>query len=413
MDEGAMEEGNMGKTGLPRRQFLKTAALTGAAMGALAVGRGADEAGAARRRTSSAARVPRKELGTTGATVPIIQLGTSQRLDQTYDRVMHRVFKHGVDAFDTALSYGWGSSHRAIATFIGQMGDRKKLWLTSKSNAWSVGGLVKDADKALDTLETDYLDLYLLHSVDSLDMLAPEFLKAGERLRKSGKTRFFGFSCHDGRVVRLMNYAAKVGGIDAILFRYNFRRYGDLELNRAIDRCKKAGIGLVAMKTNGAVPARAEKVVAFRSRNFTLGQAKLKSVWADERIDSVLSEMDSLRVAKENIAAAKSGASLTAGEVHQLNRLAALTAHLACNGCAHLCEAAAGGRLAIADPLRFLSYHEAYGDTERARRLYNALPKNRLDVGGASLTAAMAACPQGINIAGRLAQARRALLAQG
>ena len=85
-----------------------------------------------------------------------------------------------------------------------------------------------------------------------------------------------------------MNHAARTGGIDAILFSYNFRYYGDLELDRAIDACKNAGIGLIAMKTYGAVPEDAEEVIQFTSENFTLGQAKLKSVWADERIDTVL-----------------------------------------------------------------------------------------------------------------------------
>ena len=62
----------------------------------------------------------------------------------------------------------------------------------------------------------------------------------------------------------------RVGGIDAILFRYSFRRYGDLELNRAIEACHKAGIGLMAMKTMGSVPAELEAVAEFESKQFTL-----------------------------------------------------------------------------------------------------------------------------------------------
>jgi hypothetical protein len=269
--------------------------------------------------------------------------------------------------------------------------------------------LIKGIDAALEQLQTDYLDLYLMHGIDSVRMLEQPFLEAGERLRRSGKTRFFGFSCHAGNVVELLNKAAQVGGIDAILFRYNFRRYGDRELNLAIDNCKRAGIGLLAMKTMGSIPPDMEDVVQFRSRNFTLAQAKLKSVWADERIDSLVSEMDSVRVARENIAAAKSQTPLTAQESHQLNQLAALTANYACNGCSHLCEAAVGGKGAVEAPLRYLMYYECYGKTQRARELYNRIPPAARSLEPGELRKAAAACPQGIDIAARLHLARTVL----
>ncbi len=397
-----MEEKRIG-----RRTFLKAAAVSTAVVSATNLSKAtpAVAQGNALPKTG----IPHKELGTTGVKVPILHLGTAQRLDPVYDKIMHRCFKEGVTWFDTALSYGWGASHRAIANFLTQIKDRKKMWLTSKSGSGSPRGLTEDLDECLEELKTDYLDLYLMHGIDDEDMLEPEFIRLGDQLRKSGKTKFFGFSCHDGNVVELMNKAAKVGGIDAILFRYNFRRYGDRELNLAIDACKKAGIGLIAMKTNGSVPSSIEKVAQFRSDNFTLGQAKLKSVWADERIDSVVSEMDSIRVTRENIAAAKSEKHLTATESHQLNQLAALTANYACNGCDHICETIMDQKVAIADSLRFLMYHECYGKTERARQLYNEIPVQARMCETEQLQKAAAVCPQGIDIAARLQQAQMEL----
>ncbi len=209
--------------------------------------------------------------------------------------------------------------------------------------------------------------------------------------------------------MELLTKAARVGGIDAILFRYNFRRYGDLELNRAMDACKKAGIGLIAMKTNASVPSNLESVAQFRSEEFTLGQAKLKSVWADERVDAIVSEMDSIRVVRENIAAAKTEKLLSANEWHQLNQLAALTAGHACNGCSQFCETVVGNQAAIADSLRFLMYYECYEKKEQARELFRSIPPESRRFDQMDLAQASTACPQGINLATRLCEAQTVL----
>jgi len=392
-----------------RRRFLKTALASATTAGAASLPLlGLAEEGAAATTTVKTG-IPTRELGKTGVQVPILHLGTAQRLDPTYDKVMHRSFQEGVTWFDTALSYGWGASHRAIANFLTQIGDRKRLWLTSKSGSERVSGLQEGIDEALAELGTDYLDLYLMHGIDDRRMLDREYLALGERLKAQGKTRFFGFSCHDGNVVELMNRAAEVGGIDAIMFRYNFRRYGDMELNRAIDACHRAGVGLIAMKTQGSVPRDLESVAGFQSKEFTLGQAKLKSVWADERIDSIVSEMDSVRYVRENVAAARSDNPLTAEESHQLNQLAALTAGYACNGCKHLCEQTIARDVAIAESLRYLMYFESYGKTDHARDLYRAIPAARRAASDEELRRACQVCPQRIDIPARLRRARELL----
>jgi predicted aldo/keto reductase-like oxidoreductase len=150
-----------------------------------------------------------------------------------------------------------------------------------------------------------------------------------------------------------------------------------------------------------------EAVVDFKSDTYTLSQAKLKSVWANERISSIVSEMDSVQRVRENVKAARSERSLTAQESHQLNRLAAMTSSYACNGCSHLCEQAAGGSVAIADTLRYLMYHECYdGKSGRAKELYARLPAGACTADARALQRANAACPQGIDIAARLNQAQ-------
>ncbi|MBI2567536.1 MAG: aldo/keto reductase [Candidatus Schekmanbacteria bacterium] len=407
--------------GATRRQFLRLISGAGAACAAgLSTPSRADDTGAAKPVTprSDAAgdrhegdRVPRRKLGGTGATVPILLMGGARTFDARYDKTLHRAFKEGVDYVDTALEYAGGQSHATLAPFIEQVGDRKKLWITSKgpSDNATPEKFASDLDLCLAQLRTDYLDMYFMHYVDDPLFLAPEYLKMGDRLRRSGKTRFFGFSAHGGRVVELLEKAAAGGGIDAIMFRYNFGKYGDVELNRAMDRCAKAGIGLLAMKVQRSVPRRDEAVVGFQSQSFSLAQAKLKSVWEDERIAAAVADMENTEKLAENVAAAKSSASLSHGERRQLQQIAAATAHLCCEGCASRCEPAAPRGVRVADTLRALMYAEAYGDLARGRATYRAIPEDRRPLDTDDYAVAAGACPQRIDIGERLALARRFL----
>lgn len=399
----------MSDQGIGRRGFMKTAVASGAGFG-LAGGAGMQTAQAQDELLST---IPRRELGSTGETIPILFMGGSQPFNPKYDKMLHRAYKLGMNYIDCAEDYAEGQSHRGVKTFLEQIG-RKNVWITSKRMAYGPAATVENfkegLDNCLEELGTDYLDAYFIHGAKSEHVLEPDFIKMGDDMKKSGKTRFYGFSCHDGNVPELMEKAAKVGGIDMIMFRYNFRQYGDMKLNKAIDACVDAGIGLMAMKAQGLSPED-EKVAEFQSKNFTPPQAKLKAIWADERISGAVSGMLNLSMLEENSTAALSPQQLSMNEFMQLNKLAALTAAHYCNGCSHICEARVDGDLRIADALRHLMYYDSYGDPETARRLYNAMSHSERDFESRDLRAATAACPQGIDIAHRLAEAKRYLRA--
>lgn len=396
----------MSKKGIHRRSFLARSAVSGLGLTVLGA-----EGRASASYQGNDLTVPRKQLGSTGETVPVLLMGCLQKFDPRYDRKLHRAFGMGVDYLDTAQGYAQGQSHKTLAPFLKQVG-RENIWVTSKVNlrgSPSVSAYRSNLDTCLEDLETDYLDLFFMHAVQKVEELRPEFIKMGEDLKSAGKTRFFGFSCHHGTVPELLEKAAEVGGIDAIMFRYNFRRYGDLKLNKAIDSAKKAGIGLIAMKVMASVPPEEEQVVGFQSRDFTLEQAKLKAVWADERIDAAVSTMTNMQQLQDNAVAAASPMNLAMGDFTQLQRLASQTAELHCHGCVENCESRVEGNLRIADTLRYLMYHDSYGETELARSKYQSLSHSERDFAELDLSGATSSCPQGIDIASRLDRARREL----
>lgn len=400
-----------------RRSFLKASVLGGTGIG-LAGTLGNTPLLSAEKASSTAEKmpykiVPRRPLGKTGASVPILLIGGAKAFNSSYDKILHGCYKEGINYIDTGLEYSNGQSHRSIAPFIKQVGDRKKLWITSKvphyENKATPAIYVQGVDECLKQLQTDYLDMFFMHNVWDTKYLGLEYLKMAESLKKAGKIRFFGFSSHGSKVVPMMNKAAESKGVDAIMFRYNFAKYGDIALNKAMDACKKAGIGLIAMKTQRSVPAHAEKVTTFKSKNFTLGQAKLKAVWADERIDALVSQMSNLKYMNENIAAAKSPIKLSMDEFQHLWQYASACSAYSCEGCSDICESTIPGDTRIADMLRFLMYHEAYNEPEKARELFQQLSAAQKNTQGIDFTRAAQACPQGIDIPGRLLYAKQVL----
>jgi predicted aldo/keto reductase-like oxidoreductase len=253
--------------------------------------------------------------------------------------------------------------------------------------------------------------MYYLHGIEDPSVLSPALLAKVEQLKKQKKIRFFGFSCHNGNVADLLTLAARTAWIDSVMFRYNFRQYGNKELNLAIDACAKAKVGLIAMKTQGSAVSFEEQWQKFQQTGkWNKFQAVLKAVWADERITAAVSEMDSLEKIRENAAAARDQQPLGALDVQELQRYAAATRALACDGCDHLCARHVDAPIPVATTLRYLMYHDSYGKQEQARALYQARPEAARRVDGVDFTAASAACPNGLNLEQHLRRAARVLV---
>lgn len=356
---------------------------------------------------AAALKVPRRTLGKTKQSIPILLLGGGSGFKGSFDPRIKVALDHGVNYIDTARKYASGRSEPHAANTLHQLKARDKTWITSKTGSWDAKGFERAVDESLAAMKTSYLDLYYLHELDDLAPLNDrQLISTVERLKKQGKIKFFGFSCHSGNVPELLHAAAKRDFVDSVMFRYNFRQYGDKELNLAIDAAHKASVGLIAMKTQGSESSFVDAWKKFeQTGKWNKFQAVLKSVWADERITAAVSHMDEMHKLKENIAAALDRKKLGRLEEDAIERYAAETRRFACDGCGHLCEAAAGGDLRISSTLRFLMYHDSYGERELARSLFRALPSNARPVEGLDFSAAKQACPHQLDIA---AQMRRA-----
>ena len=139
-----------------------------------------------------------KPFGTTGVDLPVIGQGTwnmaeSGSARREARRAIERGVELGMTHLDTAEMYGAG----AVEEFLGEVIRgiaREKLFIATKvlpSNA-SYQGTLDAAQRSLERMRCDYLDLYLLHWPGSYPL--EETMQALEALVELGTTRFIGVS---------------------------------------------------------------------------------------------------------------------------------------------------------------------------------------------------------------------------
>jgi hypothetical protein len=249
-------------------------------------------------------------------------------------------------------------------------------------------------------MKTDYVDLFFVHGVSSIDDINNTTKIWADKKKKEGKIRLFGFSTHHN-MEECMLGASNLGWIDAIMMSYNFRLMQMDDMKRAVDACANAGIGLVAMKTQGGGSLKTiseteyELVDKLLNKGFTSAQAKLKAVWENPNIASICSEMPNMRILMENVSAALNRTQLSSGDQKRLQRYAHETRRDYCKGCAHICEAAVDGEVPIGDIMRFMMYWTSYGDRSRAEQYFNQISiKRRTKIATLDFSTAERNCPQ-------------------
>jgi predicted aldo/keto reductase-like oxidoreductase len=343
-------------------------------------------------------QMPTRPFGSTGVEVPILSFGGSVNLPQL---MLRQAFKWGVTYWDTANSYMGGNSEKRIGKYLMKYPqDRNRIFIVTKSHAWDIDGMEADLNQSLERLKTDYVDLFFAHSVSGTDELDNAKRTWAEKKKVEGKFRLFGFSTHSNMEACMLG-AAKLGWIDAIMMSYNFRLMQMDDMKRAVDACGNAGIGLVAMKTQGGGSLKSisetETDLAGKllKKGFTSAQAKLKAVWENPNIASICSEMPNMRILMENVSAALNRTRLSSGDQKRLKRYAHETRRDYCKGCAHICEAAVDGEVPISDIMRFLMYWTSYGDRGRAEQYFNQISvKRRTKIAALDYSAAERNCPQ-------------------
>ena len=404
---------------LSRRDFLKATGAAGIGSLFTAVGTLAVPSGLLSAMKGERPMVPTRPFGKTGVEVSILSLGGIFDIPSN-QLTLRKAMEWGVTYWDTATSYVGGRSEIGIGKYFSKHPEaRKKVFLVTKSGASNPKRLTKHLNRSLERMKTDYIDLYFMHAVSSIGEVTPEMKAWAEKAKAAGKIRFFGFSTHSNMAECLLP-AAKLGWIDGIMMTYNYRLMHTDKMKAAVEACAEAGIGLTAMKTQAGFswgPVGRENKTALRltkqflGKGFTKQQAKLKAVWENPIIASICSEMPNVKILMSNVAAALDRVKLLGGDMKLLEHYARETSMGYCAGCAHICESAYAGEAPISDVMRYLMYYHSYGDRERAKALFAALPMDtRKHMPTLDYFRAERTCPQGILI-GKLMKEAAEILA--
>lgn len=156
------------------------------------------------------------KLGGTGPSVSEIALGCMRlcNLDQkSAEALLRTAMERGINFFDHADIYGKGRSESLFAAALGmppslreQMVLQTKCAIHDGMYDFSREHILKSVEGSLNRLQTDYIDILLLHRPDTL-MEPDEVAEAFTALRLSGKVRYFGVSNQNAAQIALLQSA--------------------------------------------------------------------------------------------------------------------------------------------------------------------------------------------------------------
>jgi len=388
-------------SGLRRRQFITS--IASGAVGLGVAGRlraGAPEA-PARGQDAPTPKVKKyNDLGRTGLKVSDVSFGAISLFEPN---VLRYAYDCGVTYFDTAESY----LRMKGEAYVGQglKGIRDKVAITTKhglnfGRKIEKAALVKRVEDSLKRLQTDHIDVAMVHSIEDLTPLlkSDEVLGAYDELKKAGKVRFTGFSTHNAKLT--LKQALETEFPQVILTIYNHMEGPAIEpLVKAV---RAKGIGTVAMKVFAGNQQGNLKGMVGPKMSYP--QAAIRWVLANSDFDTCIPTMSSYSHVEEYVAA--SGQTLDRAALEMIARYREQASSRYCRVSCSECLAACPANVAVNDVLRYAMYHEDYGMERMAADHYAELEPGRKPLGCAACAAPCeAACPHGLPVRARLLHA--------
>ena len=335
---------------------------------------------------SPAAAGPRyRTLGKTGLKVSTVGYGCMITSDSS---VIHRAVDLGITYFDTARGYQKGNNERMVGAAL--KGSRDKIVLSSKSEAKTAPDAIAELDTSLKELGTDYLDIWYMHSRDTVANIPDELVTVWENAKQQGKIRHIGISTHKPNDI--VDRVLAVGKFEVLLSTYSFA-IGAAN-DPAYKKLTDAGIGLVAMKVMAP---------AARARKPDGPLAALKWVLRDTRFAAAIPSMTDMDQLEMNVRAMTEP--FNEADQKLLARINEDIRPYYCRMCQQ-CSGQCPKGVPVPETIRYLAYADFYGQFALGREHFLALPAETRAVRCRDCASCQVRCPNGVHVAERLMRAQ-------
>ncbi len=216
-------------------------------------------------------------LGRTGIKVTTLGYGASRTMEPS---LVKSAIDTGINFLDTGRSYSNGQNEVMVGKVIKNIRDKVIIQSKIRIRAREKGeelksqrvakritsSMVSNLDECLKALQTDYIDIMLIHDVSSTEIINLEYVQEFfDNAKKQGKIKACGFSTHTN-MLEVMKAANVHNFYDVIMVTYNHKgsfihslsgNYSEWDqpaLEVEMAKAAKNQIGIVAMKTCSGGP---------------------------------------------------------------------------------------------------------------------------------------------------------------
>jgi len=237
----------------------------------------------------------------TSLKISAFSLGTMMFGGQTNEAdslmIMDYAFEHGVNFWDTANVYNQGESERVLGKAL--KGRRDEIILSTKvcgqmgqklnDRGLSRRNILSAVEASLKRLDTEYIDLYYMHSPD-YETEIEESLETMSSLVKAGKIRYIGVSNFAAwQIADMLAVCDKRGYIPPVITQnvYNAITRGiETELVPFL-KAHKLGMAVYNPIAGGLLAGKHKPGTPAENTRFTNDEKYYKRYWSDENFAAV------------------------------------------------------------------------------------------------------------------------------